>query len=396
MARSVNHSTGKMLTVPMLLVALLAACSAEGLDPCAEARDHVAACSGDEVAAALAETCTDEIAAEVLAAPCDPDDGAGGKADDGTTTLPATLTCGTTSPGFAAIDVGGGVRLHTACQGAGATTIVLLHGWPEYWIAWRDVMADLAPQYRVIAPDLRGYNLSSRPVGQDNYRFDRYLADVVALIERVSDGPVILAGHDVGGFVAWFLAHARPGLVRGLAILDASHPDVLRELLATDPAQRDALQFWNLLDAFQWPLVIGGVFYDQVMETAFAHHSEPRSVLTADEQRLYQEAWRRASVPWRHAMVTMIDGYKANLDFGPAFAAGAPSGIDITAPTLVIWGEHDVALIPEANLAPLPAYVPNLRIERFPDAGHYITHEAPHEVARLLAGLAEDPEGFIQ
>src|SRR5438874_2636756 len=116
-----------------------------------------------------------------------------------TDSLPTTLTCGGAEPGFAMIDVGDGVLLHTACQGSGPT-IVLLHGWPEHWLTWKTIMAELAPRFRVIAPDLRGYNLSSRPSSDDSYRFDAYVRDTVALIRAAGGGPVILVGHDVGGF----------------------------------------------------------------------------------------------------------------------------------------------------------------------------------------------------
>jgi epoxide hydrolase 4 len=370
----------------MMCLLAVAACTTTESDPCAEAT------------ATLATDWTDEAAADVLMSSSCFDDDDGGKADDGadvtTADLPTTLACGTTEPAFAMISVGDGVQLHTACQGSGPT-IVFLHGWPEHWLTWKPIMAALAPRFRVIAPDLRGYNLSSRPAGEDSYTFDAYVRDTVALIREAGDAPVILVGHDVGGFAAWAIAHQHPELVRGLAIANASHPDVLRTLIANDPAQREALGFWSLLDRFRWPLVIGGLFYSQIMKQAFAHHSEPRSILTADEQAAYLASWKRSRLPWKHAMVTMIAWYRANLEQGPD-PIGFPRDQHIAVPTLVMWGMHDVALLAEPNLAGLPAYVGKLRIERFAGAGHYVTHEVPDDVARLIAGLADDPEGFVR
>lgn len=383
----------------VLTAMFVTACASEPtLDLCSRARETVAACAGEEAAAELATTCTDAIATEVLATTCEDDAPVlDSKADGSTASLSRTLRCGTSAPALSMLDVGDGIELHTACQGSGPT-IVLLHGWPESWITWRPVMAELARNgFRVIAPDLRGYNLSSRPFGKSHYTYEKYTTDIATLIESLDVGPVIVAGHDIGGFVAWFLADAHPELVRGLAVLDASHPDVLRDLMANHAGQREALAFWNLLNAFQWPAVVGGFFYEEMLDRAFAHHTStpahPVSILTASERREYLETWTRSSLPWRHAMVTMIDGYKANLDIGPAWNAAVPRDLRIDMPTLVMWGAHDVALLAEPNLAGLRARVPHLTTTVFADAGHYLTHEKPLEVARALAAFARNPIG---
>jgi epoxide hydrolase 4 len=288
----------------------------------------------------------------------------------------------------------GDVVLHAVERGSGPA-IVFLHGWPEYWQTWEPIMDALAARYRCVAPDLRGCNLSSRPRDLASYVFDAYVRDAVATL-HAAGAPAILVGHDIGGFIAWAVAHQHPELVRGLVIVNASHPDVLRDLLATHAEQRAALGFWKLLARFRWPILAGGLFYRRLMAAAFTHHTEPRSILSADEQRRYREAWRRGRWPWQHAMATSIAWYRANVAPGPQLAAHVPAELHIRVPTLVLWGMRDVALLAEPNLAALPAYVPHLRIERFADAGHYVTHEVPHEVARLVGDFAADPAGFVR
>ena len=124
--------------------------------------------------------------------------------------LPTSVTCGTTQPELANLYVGGGVTLQTACQGEGKTTIVLLHGAKEQWTAWRPLMAELSSRYRVIAPNLRGADVS----------IEDQIQDVVMLIRKTNTGPVIVAG----GELAKRLAETHPELVTELRITESESP----------------------------------------------------------------------------------------------------------------------------------------------------------------------------
>src|SRR5438874_5615782 len=117
-----------------------------------------------------------------------------------------------------------GVRLHWVEAGDGPP-VLLLHGFPEFWYAWRHQLPALARAgFRAVAPDLRGYNESDKPHGVRNYHLDLLAADVAGLIAHLGGGRACVVGHDWGGVVAWRLAMLRPAVVERLAILNAPHP----------------------------------------------------------------------------------------------------------------------------------------------------------------------------
>ena len=123
--------------------------------------------------------------------------------------------------GYAEID---DVKLHYVEAGEGPL-VVLLHGFPEFWFGWRLQIAPLAAAgFRVVAPDMRGYNLSSRPTGVAAYDTGRLAADVRGLVKQLGSEPALLVGHDWGGSVAWATAMNHPEVVDRLAILNAAHP----------------------------------------------------------------------------------------------------------------------------------------------------------------------------
>ena len=133
-----------------------------------------------------------------------------------------------------------GVCLHLAEAGpADGPALLLLHGFPEGWFSWRRQLGPLAAAgFRVLAPDLRGYNLSDAPRGLSSYRLDVLAADVVGLMDALGLGRVALVGHDWGGAVAWWVALTQPGRLHGLAVLNVPHPAVMRRFLWRDRAQR--------------------------------------------------------------------------------------------------------------------------------------------------------------
>ena len=141
-----------------------------------------------------------------------------------TLTSPATAT--TLRDGYAEI---GDVQLHYVEAGDGPL-VVLLHGFPEFWYGWRKQIAPLVKAgFRVVAPDLRGYNLSSKPDRFTDYTADKLAADISGLIRELGDESAMVVGHDWGGSVAWSLAMNHPEVVDRLAILNAAHPRKLTE-----------------------------------------------------------------------------------------------------------------------------------------------------------------------
>lgn len=135
-----------------------------------------------------------------------------------------------------------GVKIHYAGWGSGPL-IVMIHGYPDFWYTWRDQMAALAPKYRVVALDNRGYNLSDKPKGVENYDVKLLVGDVEAVIRDAGYKSAIVVGHDWGGFISWTLAMTHPELVDKLIILNLPHPRALMHELATNPEQQKNSQY---------------------------------------------------------------------------------------------------------------------------------------------------------
>src|SRR5688572_13959516 len=139
------------------------------------------------------------------------------------------------------------VRLHCAATGTtasdGGRTIVMLHGFPGFWRCWWRIAARLRHRHRCVAPDLRGFNLSSKPAGVERYAIAEIVADIVAVIEALGVGKVVLAAHDWGGVIAWILTTLRPDLIDRLVIVNAAHPLLLERDLRGDPRQREASRY---------------------------------------------------------------------------------------------------------------------------------------------------------
>src|SRR5262245_55847484 len=124
-----------------------------------------------------------------------------------------------------------GVKIHYATLGDGPL-VVLIHGFPDFWYTWRVQMAALADRYQVVAIDQRGYNLSDKPKGVENYDARLLVADVAAVIRDLGRDKATIVGHDWGGLVAWQFAIFLPQLTENLIILNLPHPNaLLREML---------------------------------------------------------------------------------------------------------------------------------------------------------------------
>jgi epoxide hydrolase 4 len=274
-------------------------------------------------------------------------------------------------------DIEPGLRLHYVTAGAGPRTVVLLHGFPQTWWEWRLVIPPLAAAgFRVVAPDLRGYNLSSRPEGVAAYDTDKLAADVRDLIRERGAERAFLAGHDWGGAVGWATAMNHPEIVERLAILNAAHP---RRLLHGLRRPRQLAKSWYMF-VFQLPWLPERVAHAArwwFFRYGFEHDARPGAFTSEDIAR-YVEAWAQPG-----AATATINYYRAALRQTPRRAEARIR--PVRAPTLVIWGERDRYL--GAGLAePDRADVPNLEgVVRLSDASHWVQHDEPERVTDLLA-----------
>ena len=259
---------------------------------------------------------------------------------------------------------------------AGRPSVVLLHGFPEFWYSWRNQLPALAAAgFRALAPDLRGYNLSPKPPRVRDYRIELLAGDVAALIERDCCGRAHLVGHDWGGVIAWHLAMHRPELIDRLVILNAPHPAAyLREIRR--PPQ--LLRSWYI-GFFQTPWLpertIAANDYAS-LRRLFRTDPARSGAFTDDDVARYVRAFKEPG-----ALTAAINYYRAALRQGPGHFARSTR--PITNPTLLIWGERDRYLVPELTRG-LEEWVRNLRVERLPGATHWVQHDEPARVNELL------------
>ncbi len=270
----------------------------------------------------------------------------------------------------------GEVRLHYVEAGEGPL-VVLLHGFPEFWFSWRFQIPALASAgLRVVAPDMRGYNLSTRPSGVPAYDIDRLAGDVRDLIHERGAKSAFVAGHDWGAAVAWVTAMNHPEVVERLAILNVPHP---RRFLRGLRTPRQLAKSWYIV-FFQLPWLPERLVRARrwwFFRYGFEHDARPGAFTREDIDR-YVEAWSQPD-----AATATINYYRSVFRQSPRRTEARLRQVD--APTLVVWGERDRYL--GAELAePDPTDVPNLdRVVRLPDASHWVHHDEPEQVTQLLA-----------
>src|SRR5215471_5192937 len=198
----------------------------------------------------------------------------------------------------------GDQRMHYLEAGEGPL-IVLLHGFPEFWYGWRRQIRPLAAAgFRVIAPDLRGYNLSSKPAGVSAYNSDGLAADIRGLIRERGAESALLAGHDWGGTVAWTIAMTHPEVVDRLAILNAAHPRKLLEGLH-HPGQLKKSWYFFFFDLPELPESVVHADHWRFFRH-FLRDAHP--AYTAAEIDRYVEAWSQPG-----AATAMINYYRSSV-----------------------------------------------------------------------------------
>lgn len=279
------------------------------------------------------------------------------------------------------VDLGNGIRLHTAQAGApGGRPILFLHGFPEYWGAWEDVLPHFADGWHAVAPDLRGFNLSTAPAEVAAYRAREIVGDLERLCDQLGWPHVTVVGHDWGGAVAWQWAIARPQRVERLVSINSPHPIPFARDLAHDPAQQKASAYMNWLRAPGSEEALAKHDY-RALDSFFLLMQRPdRRWYTPERAQRYRAVWARG-------LTGAVNYYRASPLFPPA-SGETPPTLDpaqffVRVPTLVLWGEADLAL-PVRLLDGLDELVADLTIERLPDATHWVAHEEPQAVAEAI------------
>ena len=275
----------------------------------------------------------------------------------------------------------GDVRLHYVEAGEGPL-VVLLHGFPQSHRMWRfQITALVEAGFRVVAPDMRGYNLSGKPDGIEHYRVELLARDVERLILERGEERAAVVGHDWGGIVAWFAAMRSPRRVEKLGILNVPHPARFLDGL-TMPKQllKSSYMFFFQLPRLPEKAVSANNF--AALRAGFRTNTVRPEAISEEDAGHYVEAISRPG-----ALTATINYYRALFRYPSETQALLKK---IEAPTLVIWGERDVFLSPELA-EPSPLWVPNLRVERLPDASHFVAEDRPERVNALLLELLREP-----
>jgi pimeloyl-ACP methyl ester carboxylesterase len=263
-----------------------------------------------------------------------------------------------------------GIHLHTALAGPeNGPPVITLHGFPEAWFGWENQIQALAKAgFRVIAPDQRGYNLSDKPQGINNYRIEQLVNDILGLADTLNLDQFHLAGHDWGAIVAWSLALSKPERVKHLIIANVPHPAVFKDYLRTHPAQM--FRSWYA-GFFQLP------FLPEILcrtgNWRFLIQAMPISWREETRER-YREAWSHPG-----AITAMINWYRAAAR--NSSQRNLPSIVE--PPTLIIWGKQDPHL--SFQMAPLSLeYCRAGELVMIEDATHWVQHDQPDTVSRLM------------
>jgi pimeloyl-ACP methyl ester carboxylesterase len=267
------------------------------------------------------------------------------------------------------------VRLHYVTQGKGEL-VILLHGFFEFWYSWRHQIPALARLYKVVVPDLRGYNDSDKPTtGHDLATLSQ---DVVGLIKGLGYPNAHIIGHGWGGTVAWHLAQSCPEQLQKLVVLSGVHPHQWQQALLSNlgairqswpllAAQLPSLPEWML---HSWvPTLITNLFQSQAIR---------KGAFSPQDTQLYRAALQKPG-----AIAAAIQQYQQAFGLQtwlrPAF-----SNQRIQAPTLLLWGEDDTLFPAVLNNGIEQHMVAPLEVQKIPHCGHWIQQEVPLTVNRSL------------
>jgi pimeloyl-ACP methyl ester carboxylesterase len=266
------------------------------------------------------------------------------------------------------------VDLHAVAAGPkDGPVVLLLHGFPEFSYGWRRQIEPLvAAGFRVIVPDQRGYNLSSKPSGVAAYVLTELVSDVIAIADQLGQEKIFLAGHDWGAAVAWSAALLHPQRIAKLAVLNVPHPSVMRKFLSTRP--RQFLRSWYMfLFQVPWlPEALLSAFNFRVAARSLLRSSRP-GTFSAEDLAQYRAAWSQPG-----ALTGMINWYRALFRVRTKFADKT-----VRVPTRILWGERDDFLLNEMAHESL-RYCTSAELFTFANATHWLQHEEPVRVSELL------------
>lgn len=256
-----------------------------------------------------------------------------------------------------------GVRVHYAALGQGPL-VVLIHGFPDFWLTWRHLMATLAKEHETVAIDQRGYNLSDKPKGVESYDMEALVGDVAAVVRARGCERAIIVGHDWGGAVAWSFAMKRAAMTDKLIILNLPHPRGIGRELARNPAQQKASAYARR-------------FQQEGAHTNLTAEGLAFWVKDAEAKARYVDAFQRSDFE------AMLNYYKRNYPREP-YAEDPSPVVKVQCPVLMIHGLKDTALLSPGLNGNWDFVEKDFTLVTIPDAGHFVQQDAPDLVVRSI------------
>lgn len=289
------------------------------------------------------------------------------------------------------------VRIHYVEAGSkksaqGATsTLLFLHGFPEFWGTWKEQIRFFSANYRVLAPDLPGYNLSDKPSSLSFFEVPNLIHFIAKFIQTVCPNEKIhLVAHDWGGAIAWPLAAFFPQLIDKLIILNAAHPSTFTREMINNPIQRQKSEYIHELITDNAIDKLSKNNCEYLSNKIFSNIKP--SAISEEKKWIYQQVWSQPN-----AINGMLQYYRAMPQLAPSIKNKSEQtgpitdtakmkipNIRINQPTLILWGEQDQAFVKE-NLDEIEQYVPNCLVKRFPKASHWLQHEISPEINREIS-----------
>lgn len=280
-----------------------------------------------------------------------------------------------------------GIRMHYVTHGAGEP-ILFLHGFPEYWGAWKKQLNDLGRDHHVIAPDLRGFNLTSRPEKVEDYHVKHLVEDLRALVQHLGFKQVAVVCQDWGALLGWSFLLRHPDLVSRFITINITHPALFDRELRENPRQQLAAQYMLVFASPQAEAQLMGDDYAWAKQAVINDARAHGAILSDEDVNEWIASWRQPG-----AITAALNYYRA-AKMGPPDGEGHPGGsnlleglkpeqLHVQTPVLFIHGEQDTYLLADGQRG-LKELVPNITFKRFPDATHWVALEKPREVSQLI------------
>ena len=279
--------------------------------------------------------------------------------------------------GYATVN---GLRLHYAESGSGDELVILLHGFPEFWYSWRHQLPALGEHWHVIAPDMRGYNLSDKPARVEDYRVDVIVDDIIGLIDHFGVQKAAIVGHDWGASVAWRVAQTYPERISRLVVMQVPPAAVWRENMSLRQLRRSWYMFFFQLPGLPEWMVTRKNF--AAIDRTFTDSVGRNGTFSTADIENYKEALRQPG-----AITAAINYYRANIGrLASRKTKKTSPNIDerTRVPTLFIFAEQDFAIIPDTVRGTENYVDAPYREVRIPDSGHWVQNEAAEEVNTAL------------